>query len=57
MAFFAADSPVRHVACTPAGALALCTEGGLVHFVDVPVSGQGDVGDGGAVHWLCLAIF
>ena len=53
VAFFAADSPVKHVACSPSGALALCTEGGLVHFVDVPLAarplaGRGEFDDEGA---------
>jgi hypothetical protein len=36
LAFYAADSPIWHVACTPRGALALGTEGGSVHFATLP---------------------
>lgn len=36
IAYFACDSLVRHVACTPQGAVALGTQSGLVHFLRLP---------------------
>ena len=44
VAYFACDSTVRHVACTPQGAVALGTHSGLVHFLRLPAPEAGAVG-------------
>nr|CAG9012588.1 UM033_0004.1 [Ulva compressa] len=37
IAFFACDDPVEHIACTPRGMLALGTQSGAMHFIQLPV--------------------
>lgn len=37
IAFFACDDPVEHLACTPRGVLALGTQSGAMHFIQLPV--------------------
>lgn len=37
IAFFACDDPVEHISCTPHGTLALGTQSGALHFIQLPV--------------------
>lgn len=37
IAFFACDSAICHLTCSPRGMLALGTQSGLVHFLQLPV--------------------
>lgn len=37
VAFFACDSRVSHLACTPQGVLAAGTETGAIHFLQLPL--------------------
>jgi hypothetical protein len=37
LAYFACDSPIHQVACTPQGAVALGTPSGIVHFLQLPL--------------------